>query len=162
MIPFYIYLVKFLYFSFDIFVFFFKESTSIKTPLIKNTMSKTTRAKTGLPLIGVPLNRIIIVFLIHPLIKKTFLNASHTHFTDIPHTNIDANIIVKFRIEYKSQPRFFSLHTSLHIPSLQHHPCNLFTAIPKLFSLANTRTALFISLHSHTLHLPNPSHPSTP
>ncbi len=53
----------------------------------------------------------------HPLTKKTPLNASHTHFTDIPHTNIDATIIVKFRIEYKRPPRFFSLHISLHISS---------------------------------------------
>ncbi len=103
---------------------------SSKTPLIKNTMSKTTRAKIGLPLNSIapnrisPLNRITIVFLIHPLIKKTSLNASHTHFTDIPHTNIDANIIVKFRIEYKSQPRFFSLHISSHIPSL-HIPLSI-------------------------------------
>ncbi len=55
--------------------------------------------------------------LIHPLIKKTPLNASHTHFTDIPHTNIDATIIVKLPIEYKRPPRDFSLHISLHINS---------------------------------------------
>ncbi len=77
-------------------------------PLIQNTMSKTTRAK-----IGFPLNRLSLYCSFTHLLKKTPLNASHTHFTDIPHTNIDATIIVKLRIEYKRPPRDFSLFTSL-------------------------------------------------